>query len=80
MSNSYPSRTEIQQLLGIKSFGLRRLVRKYVNFPQPTESPHDPLAAFGSRKSPRRSAAAPGAAPGVHGPALRRRVPAGHRR
>jgi predicted DNA-binding transcriptional regulator AlpA len=42
VSNSYLSRTEVQQLLGINSFGLWRLVRKYDDFPQPTEPPHDP--------------------------------------
>ncbi|MFF9548010.1 hypothetical protein ACF1B4_31000 [Streptomyces albidoflavus] len=39
VSNSYLSRTEVQQLLGVNPFGLRRLVRKYDDFPRPTESP-----------------------------------------
>ncbi|MFJ2170773.1 hypothetical protein [Streptomyces griseofuscus] len=52
MSSSYLSRTEVQQLLGINSFGLWRLVRKYDDFPQPTEPPHDPFAGFGHKKEP----------------------------
>ncbi|MFE1190121.1 hypothetical protein [[Kitasatospora] papulosa] len=52
VSNSCLSRTEVQQLLGINSFGLWRLVRKYDDFPQPTEPPHDPVAEFEGRKAP----------------------------
>ncbi|MFG3105112.1 hypothetical protein ACGFZL_31980 [Streptomyces sp. NPDC048182] len=47
-----PVRTEVQQLLGVNSFGLWRLVRKYDDFPQPTEPPYDPIAVFSSRKEP----------------------------
>ncbi|MFF9585329.1 hypothetical protein [Streptomyces achromogenes] len=44
----YLSRTEVQQMLGVNSFGLWRLVRKYDDFPQPTEL----FAAFGGKKEP----------------------------
>jgi hypothetical protein len=52
VSDSYLSRTEVQQLLGINSCGLWRLVRKYDDFPQPTEPPHDPFAVFRDKKQP----------------------------
>lgn len=52
VSDSYLSRAEVQQILGINSFGLWRLVRKYDDFPQPTEPPYDPFAGFGEKKEP----------------------------
>lgn len=52
VSGSYLSKTEVQEILGVNSFGLWRLVRKYDDFPQPTEAPRDPFAAFGDKKEP----------------------------
>ncbi len=52
VSSSYLSKTEVQDMLGVNAFGLWRLVRKYDNFPQPTEPPYDPFAAFGDNKDP----------------------------
>ncbi|WP_438297251.1 hypothetical protein [Streptomyces sp. HUAS TT7] len=42
VSSSYLSSVEVQQMLGINTFGLWRLERKYDDFPQPIE-PYDPL-------------------------------------
>ncbi|MDJ0465973.1 hypothetical protein [Streptomyces sp. H27-C3] len=52
VSDSYLSKTEVQEMLGVNSFGLWRLVRKYDDFPQPTEPPHDPFAGLGNKKEP----------------------------
>ncbi|MCF3143765.1 hypothetical protein [Streptomyces platensis] len=52
VSSSYLTKTEVQEMLGVNAFGLWRLVRKYDNFPQPTEPPYDPFAAFGDNKDP----------------------------
>ncbi|WJV51763.1 hypothetical protein [Streptomyces flavofungini] len=52
VSSSYLSKAEVQRLLGVNAFGLWRLVRKYDNFPQPTEPPHDPFAALRDKKEP----------------------------
>ncbi|MGW6880208.1 hypothetical protein ACWGEU_08070 [Streptomyces goshikiensis] len=52
VSSSYLSKTEVQEVLGINSFGLWRLVRKYDHFPQPTEPPHDPFAGLDGKKEP----------------------------
>lgn len=46
VSSSYLSKAEVQELLGVNAFGLWRLVRKYDEFPQPTDKPHDPFAKF----------------------------------
>ncbi|MFI1502611.1 hypothetical protein [Streptomyces platensis] len=52
VSSSYLSKTEVQEMLGVNAFGLWRLVRKYDDYPQPTEPPHNPFAAFGENKEP----------------------------
>ncbi|WP_331721351.1 hypothetical protein [Streptomyces sp. NBC_00212] len=40
VSNSYLSKAEVQRLLGVNAFGMWRLVRKYDDFPTPTEHPN----------------------------------------
>ncbi|MFI5945575.1 hypothetical protein ACIBCB_35760 [Streptomyces uncialis] len=40
---SYLTKVEVQRLLGVTTFGIRRLARKYDNFPKPTERPHSPF-------------------------------------
>nr|MDT0521284.1 hypothetical protein [Streptomyces sp. DSM 41633] len=51
VNSSYLSKTEVQEVLGVNSFGLWRLVRKYDDFPQPTEPP-EPFDLIGDRKEP----------------------------
>ncbi|MEU6680990.1 hypothetical protein [Streptomyces sp. NPDC046925] len=50
VSSSHLSKAEVQEILGITSFGLWRLVRKYDDFPQPTQPPHGSARAFGDKK------------------------------
>ncbi|WP_243879372.1 hypothetical protein [Streptomyces sp. KS 21] len=51
VNSSYLSKTEVQEVLGLNSFGLWRLVRKYDDFPQPTDPP-EPFGLIGDRKEP----------------------------
>ncbi|MFF6979273.1 hypothetical protein ACFZAV_16355 [Streptomyces sp. NPDC008343] len=39
VSSSFLSRVEVQQLLGVNTFGMWRVVRKYDRFPKPTHRP-----------------------------------------
>ncbi|MFI6125425.1 hypothetical protein ACIBCU_37910 [Streptomyces sp. NPDC051064] len=39
VSSSYLTRLEVQHLLGVNTFGMWRLARKYDKFPKPTEKP-----------------------------------------
>lgn len=43
VSHSYLTRVEVQQLLGVNTFGMWRLARKYDKFPKPTEKPYSPF-------------------------------------
>lgn len=43
VSSSYLTRAEVQQLLGVSAFGMRRLMRKYEKFPAPTDKPRSPF-------------------------------------
>lgn len=43
VSDSYLTKSEVQQLLGVTAFGMRRLARKYDKFPKPTEMPYSPF-------------------------------------
>ncbi|KIF05672.1 hypothetical protein PL81_12035 [Streptomyces sp. RSD-27] len=52
VSSSYLSKAEVQEMLGVNSFGLWRLVRKYDDFPQPTEPPHNPFAGLDGERDP----------------------------
>ncbi|MFB6931305.1 hypothetical protein [Streptomyces chartreusis] len=41
VSSSYLTRTEVQQMLGVNTFGMWRLVRKYDKLPKPTQKPYN---------------------------------------
>ncbi|MFI1869906.1 hypothetical protein [Streptomyces jumonjinensis] len=43
VSDSYLTKSEVQRLLGVTTFGMRRLARKYDKFPKPTERPYSPF-------------------------------------
>ncbi|MFI1441819.1 hypothetical protein [Streptomyces fructofermentans] len=43
VSHSYLTRVEAQRLLGVTTFGMWRLVRKYDKFPKPDERPYSPF-------------------------------------
>ncbi|MFD3937836.1 hypothetical protein ACFWSF_24155 [Streptomyces sp. NPDC058611] len=49
VNSSYLSKSEVQEVLGVASFGLWRLVRKYDDFPQPTDPP-EPFSLIDDRK------------------------------
>ncbi len=50
MNDSYLCKREVQRLLGVNAFGLRRVVRKYDDLPEPTERPRNPFAVPGEQK------------------------------
>lgn len=43
VSSSYLTRVEVQQLLGVNTFGRWRLSLKYDTFPKPAEKPYSPF-------------------------------------
>ncbi|MGW4438088.1 hypothetical protein ACWELO_20415 [Streptomyces sp. NPDC004596] len=43
VSHSYLTKPEVQQLLGMTTFGMRRLTRKHDKFPRPKEKPYSPF-------------------------------------
>ncbi|MCX4851998.1 hypothetical protein [Streptomyces sp. NBC_00893] len=43
VSHSYLTRVEVQRLLGVTTFGMWRLARKYDKFPKPKERPYSPF-------------------------------------
>ncbi|MFE0580208.1 hypothetical protein [Streptomyces sp. NPDC058874] len=43
VSHSYLTRAEVQHLLGVTTFGMWRLARKYDKFPKPDERPYSPF-------------------------------------
>ncbi|AXU16848.1 hypothetical protein [Streptomyces clavuligerus] len=43
VSHSYLTKAQVQHLLGVTTFGMWRLARKYDKFPKPAKSPDNPL-------------------------------------
>ncbi|MCX4850416.1 hypothetical protein [Streptomyces sp. NBC_00893] len=43
VSHTYLTRTEVQKLLGVTTFGMWRLTRKYDKFPKPDKRPYSPF-------------------------------------